>query len=77
MAILRNRGKLHNLTIRYGTLTEGKRLKIREHIVQTIIMLDALPLPDRLANVPKLAGMVRQPLGDKSAQEGGRLLIDD
>ena len=51
-----NRGELHNLTIAKGTLTSEERFKINEHIVQTICMLDALPLPDRLANVPKLAG---------------------
>ncbi len=51
-----NRGELHNLTIQYGTLTEEERFRINEHIVQTICMLDALPLPDRLARVPRLAG---------------------
>lgn len=51
-----NRGEIHNLTIAKGTLTDEERFKINEHIVQTICMLDALPLPDRLANVPHLAG---------------------
>lgn len=51
-----NRGELHNLTVAKGTLTDEERFKINEHIVQTICMLDALPLPDRLANVPRLAG---------------------
>ncbi|MBE0485727.1 HD domain-containing phosphohydrolase [Marinobacter sp.] len=51
-----NAGEVHNLTIRYGTLTAEERFKINEHIVQTICMLEALPLPDRLANVPRLAG---------------------
>jgi len=51
-----NRGELHNLTVVKGTLTDEERFKINEHIVQTICMLDALPLPDRLANVPRLAG---------------------
>ena len=51
-----NRGELHNLTVRSGTLTDEERFKINEHIVQTICMLDALPLPDRLAKVPRLAG---------------------
>lgn len=51
-----NRGELHNLTIRYGTLTPEERFRIQEHIVQTICMLDALPLPDHLTNVPRLAG---------------------
>ncbi|AZT83303.1 HAMP domain-containing protein [Marinobacter sp. NP-4(2019)] len=51
-----NRGEIHNLTVAKGTLTDEERFKINEHIVQTICMLDALPLPDRLANVPHLAG---------------------
>ncbi|GAA0850027.1 phosphohydrolase [Marinobacter szutsaonensis] len=51
-----NRGEIHNLTVAKGTLTDEERFKINEHIVQTICMLDALPLPDRLANVPRLAG---------------------
>ncbi len=51
-----NRGEVYNLTIQRGTLTAEERFKINEHIVQTICMLDALPLPDRLANVPRLAG---------------------
>ncbi|MFL1467413.1 HD domain-containing phosphohydrolase [Marinobacter sp. HN1S83] len=51
-----NRGEIHNLTIAKGTLTDEERFKINEHIVQTICMLDTLPLPDRLANVPHLAG---------------------
>nr|WP_297402162.1 HD domain-containing phosphohydrolase [uncultured Marinobacter sp.] len=51
-----NRGEIHNLTITRGTLTDEERFKINEHIVQTICMLDALPLPDWLANVPRLAG---------------------
>ena len=51
-----NQGELHNLTVAKGTLTPEERFRINDHIVQTICMLDALPLPDRLANVPHLAG---------------------
>ncbi|WP_148862126.1 HD domain-containing phosphohydrolase [Marinobacter fonticola] len=51
-----NYGERYNLTIRRGTLTPEERFKINEHIVQTIIMLDELPLPDRLSKVPRLAG---------------------
>ena len=51
-----NRGELHSLTVRSGTLTYEERFKINEHIVQTICMLDTLPLPDHLAKVPRLAG---------------------
>lgn len=51
-----NRGELYNLAIERGTLTAEERFKINEHIVQTIVMLDALPLPDKLSRVPHLAG---------------------
>ncbi|MCH8499778.1 MAG: HAMP domain-containing protein [Marinobacter sp.] len=51
-----NRGELYNLTIRKGTLTAEERFRINEHIVQTICMLNALPLPEHLARVPRLAG---------------------
>ncbi|MBZ2167490.1 HD domain-containing phosphohydrolase [Marinobacter sp. F4216] len=51
-----NKGELHNLTITRGTLTPEERFRVNEHIVQTICMLETLPLPDRLANVPRLAG---------------------
>lgn len=51
-----NYGELYNLSIRRGTLSEEERFKINEHIVQTIIMLDTLPLPKQLKRVPSIAG---------------------
>ncbi|MDF1748410.1 MAG: GAF domain-containing protein [Alphaproteobacteria bacterium] len=54
--LLYNRGELHNLSIRRGTLTDEDRYKINEHIVQTIKMLDRLPFPKHLSKVPELAG---------------------
>lgn len=51
-----NYGELHNLSIRRGTLTDEERFKINEHIVQTIIMLNTLPLPSHLKRVPEIAG---------------------
>jgi HD-GYP domain-containing protein (c-di-GMP phosphodiesterase class II) len=54
--LLYDRGELHNLTVARGTLTEEERYKINEHIIQTIIMLSALPFPRHLAAVPELAG---------------------
>ncbi len=51
-----NLGELHNMRIRRGTLTDEERFKINDHIVQTILMLDSLPLPKNLRNVPKIAG---------------------
>jgi HD-GYP domain-containing protein (c-di-GMP phosphodiesterase class II) len=53
---LYNRGEIHNLTIRYGTLTEEDRYKINEHIMQTIAMLERLSFPRNLSRVPEYAG---------------------
>lgn len=50
-----NHGELYNLRIRRGTLTEEERFKIREHIVETMIMLSRLPFPPDLAAVPEMA----------------------
>jgi HD-GYP domain-containing protein (c-di-GMP phosphodiesterase class II) len=52
---LYNRGELHNLLISYGTLTTEERFKINEHIISTIRMLEALPFPAELSNVPRYA----------------------
>ena len=51
-----NRGELYNLAIRRGTLNDEERYKINDHIVQTIIMLENLPYPKHLRNVPDIAG---------------------
>ncbi|EAR08761.1 HD domain-containing phosphohydrolase [Reinekea blandensis] len=52
---LYNRGELHNLLVSYGTLTAEERFKINEHIISTIRMLEALPFPKELSNVPRYA----------------------
>lgn len=54
--LLYNRGEVHNLSVRRGTLTDEDRYKINEHIVQTIKMLEMLPFPKHLRSVPELAG---------------------
>jgi hypothetical protein len=51
-----NRGEVYNLCVARGTLTEEERYRINDHIVQTIIMLESLPFPKHLKNVPELAG---------------------
>lgn len=51
-----NLGEVHNLTVRRGTLTAEERYKINDHIVQTIVMLENLPFPRHLAEVPEIAG---------------------
>lgn len=53
---LYNRGELHNLAVSRGTLTDEERYKINDHIVQTIKMLDELPFPRHLREVPEIAG---------------------
>lgn len=55
-AFLYNRGEIYNLSIRRGTLTDEDRYKINEHIMQTIVMLNKLPFPRTMANVPVIAG---------------------
>ncbi|MEI7952822.1 MAG: HD domain-containing phosphohydrolase [Synechococcaceae cyanobacterium ELA182] len=54
--LLRHHGELHNLGIQAGTLTAEERYTINEHIVQTILMLEALPFPAWLEQVPYYAG---------------------
>ena len=51
-----NRGELYNLEVARGTLSEEERFKINDHVVQTIIMLDKLPYPKHLREVPEIAG---------------------
>jgi len=51
-----NRGEVHSLLVTRGTLTDEERYKINDHIVQTIVMLDKLPFPRHLAQVPEIAG---------------------
>lgn len=51
-----NRGELYNLSVARGTLANEERFKINDHMVQTIIMLNQLPFPKHLRNVPAIAG---------------------
>jgi HD-GYP domain-containing protein (c-di-GMP phosphodiesterase class II) len=51
-----NRGELYNLSVARGTLANEERFKINDHMVQTIIMLNQLPFPKHLRNVPNIAG---------------------
>jgi HD-GYP domain-containing protein (c-di-GMP phosphodiesterase class II) len=51
-----NLGEIYNLSVKRGTLTAEDRYKINDHMVQTIIMLEALPFPKHLKRVPEYAG---------------------
>jgi HD-GYP domain-containing protein (c-di-GMP phosphodiesterase class II) len=48
--------ELTNLCIRRGTLNDNERDVINNHIVATIKMLESLPFPKNLQNVPEYAG---------------------
>jgi HD-GYP domain-containing protein (c-di-GMP phosphodiesterase class II) len=52
---LYNLGELYNLSISRGTLTAEDRFKINEHMISTIKMLESLPFPEELKNVPRYA----------------------
>ena len=52
---LSNQGEIYNLSISRGTLTDEDRFKINEHMISTIKMLEGLPFPPELKNVPRYA----------------------
>lgn len=60
-----NKGELHNLTVRRGTLTAEDRFKINDHIVQTYVMLKSLPWPQQLARVPEIAASHHEKMDGK------------
>ena len=62
--------EVRNLTIRSGTLTEEERKVINHHIVATIRMLEALPWPSHLVNVPEYAGGHHERMDGKGYPKG-------
>ena len=52
---LQNMGEVYNLSISRGTLTPEDRFRIQEHMISTIKMLESLPFPPELQNVPRYA----------------------
>lgn len=53
---LYNHGEIYNLSIGRGTLTEEERFKINEHVMQSLMMLEQLPLPKSMKRIPEYAG---------------------
>jgi hypothetical protein len=51
-----NRGEIYNLSVGRGTLSDEERYKINDHMTQTIMMLEQLPYPKHLREVPGIAG---------------------
>jgi HD-GYP domain-containing protein (c-di-GMP phosphodiesterase class II) len=62
--------ELLNLTIRAGTLTADEREVINHHIVATIRMLEHLPWPKHLKNVPEYAGGHHERMDGKGYPKG-------
>jgi len=62
--------EIENLTIRSGTLTAAEREVINHHIVATIRMLEALPWPNHLKNVPEYAGGHHERMDGKGYPKG-------
>lgn len=62
--------ELQNLTIVAGTLTGEERDIINYHIVATIKMLEALPWPKHLRNVPEFAGGHHERMDGKGYPKG-------
>ena len=62
--------EVENLTIIAGTLTGKERDVINHHIVATIKMLEALPWPKHLRNVPEYAGGHHERMDGKGYPKG-------
>ena len=65
-----NADEAENLTIRSGTLTAAERDIINHHIVATIRMLEQLPWPKHLKNVPEYAGGHHERMDGKGYPRG-------
>ena len=62
--------EVENLTIRSGTLNQAERDTINYHIVATIKMLETLPWPRHLTNVPEYAGGHHERMDGKGYPRG-------
>lgn len=62
--------EVENLCISYGTLTEKERGIVNYHIASTIKMLEALPWPKHLRNVPEFAGGHHERMDGKGYPRG-------
>ena len=62
--------EVNNLCIVKGTLTQEERDIINNHIVATVKMLDTLPFPKHLQNVPEYAGGHHERVDGKGFPKG-------
>jgi len=79
--------EVYNLSIRKGTLTEEEREIMNNHVVMSIKILDQLPWPRKMANVPEIAGAHHEKLdgtgypnglkGDEISLQGRIMAVAD
>lgn len=62
--------EVRNLTVRFGTLTEDERKIINNHIDVSVRMLESLPWPKHLKNVPEYAGGHHERMDGKGYPKG-------
>ena len=62
--------EIENLTVRAGTLTAAERAIINHHVTVSIQMLEALPWPKHLMNVPEYAGGHHERMDGKGYPRG-------
>jgi len=62
--------EMHNLSVTKGTLTDEDREVINYHVVATINLLEALPYPKYLRNVPRYAGAHHERLDGQGYPKG-------
>jgi HD-GYP domain-containing protein (c-di-GMP phosphodiesterase class II) len=67
---LLTQNEVYNLTITKGTLTPEERTIINNHIVATIKMLESLPFPKHLKNIPEYAGGHHERMDGKGYPRG-------
>ena len=65
-----NRGEIHNLCIRRGTLTPEESKKINSHIDMTIEILQTVPFPSHLSQVAEYAGGHHERMDGKGFPKG-------
>ncbi|NQZ93263.1 MAG: HD domain-containing protein [Moritella sp.] len=65
-----NLGERHNLMIQRGTINTEERYIINHHVIQTITMLEQLPLPPHLSRVPEIAGGHHEQLSGRGYPRG-------
>jgi len=67
---LLSENEVYNLRIPKGTLTPEERTIINNHMVSTLNMLEALPFPKNLKNVPHIAGSHHERMDGKGYPRG-------